>query len=224
MSCYLLLSRCLSYGKYGMAAGLLLSLLACGSSMPLQPGQLAPADQAYSEYRSSQVEVVMIRQKYLWNFPDAYQHLRQFSEHVQVDGQTPVQLQEFVVSYRKQQPYVPNEQANATKLRTGDEVQISKNGESLVSTAIAPAFTGQQSYRRLEVAKLQVGNEAYVLTVANGFLHRPMWLAIYGADGRPVYRIELPHGTWQFTEHADGISMVDTSGSGRRLVIRPALH
>lgn len=216
--------------KHGVVMALLLGLTACSGSMPVQPPQAGGSEQVLGEYRSNQVEVVTLRQQFLWAFPDADQHLAQFSRHVQVDGTTPVRLQEFVIQYRKperrtiigQQAY-PGSGADMGAA-ISDEVQISRNGQFLVSEAIEPAFTGMQSYRRLEVAKLKVGNQSYVLTVANGFLHRPMWLAIFGPDGSPVYRIGLPHGTWQFTEHADGISMVDTSGSGRRLVIRPVLQ
>ncbi|WP_222619313.1 hypothetical protein [Undibacterium hunanense] len=204
--------------------------------MPAQPVQ-ATADsgqmeQVLTEYRSSQVEVMLLRQQFLWHFPDANQHLAQFAHHIQVDGTVPVRLQEFVITYHKPRRLTPAysgspaSAGNASAMTADfvDEVQINRNGEFLVREAISPVFTGGQSYRRLEAAKLKVGNDAYVLTVANGFLHKPMWLAIFGTDGHAVYRIGLPHGTWQFTEHADGISMVDTSGSGRRLVIRPELR
>ncbi|MCH8621094.1 hypothetical protein [Undibacterium sp. TS12] len=217
-----------SFCKYGAATTLLLSLTACSGSLPVQPTQANSSETVLGEYRSNQVEVYTLRQQFLWAFPDADQHLAQFSRHVQVDGSTPVRLQEFVIQYRKpERRNVISQQGNSASgmsMAISDEVQISRNGQFLVSEAIEPAFTGMQSYRRLEVAKLKVGNQSYVLTVANGFLHRPMWLAIFGPDGSPVYRIGLPHGTWQFTEHADGISMVDTSGSGRRLVIRPVVQ
>ncbi|MFZ6746713.1 hypothetical protein ACO0LC_26095 [Undibacterium sp. JH2W] len=195
--------------------------------MPVQPTmafqEQSPGGMALSEYRSQQVEVSMVRQQYIWRFPDANQHLAQFAHHIQVDGTVPVRLQDFVITYRKPLRFSrgPAPDAGSMVSRPGDEVQISKNDQFLVTESIAPEFTGEQSYRRLEVAKLKVGDESYVLTVANGFLHRPMWLAIYAADGSAVYRIGLPHGHWQFTEHADGISMVDISGSGRRVLIRP---
>jgi len=205
--------------------------------MPAQPTQATAGagqiEQVLTEYRSNQVEVMLLRQQFLWPFPDADQHLAQFAHHVKVDGTVPVRLQEFVVSYHKPRQLLPtspmspvssNSAGSAMTADFVDDVQISRNGEFLVREAISPVFTGVLSYRRLEAAKLKVGNEAYVLTVANGFLHKPMWLAIFGTDGHAVYRIGLPHGTWQFTEHADGISMVDTSGSGRRLVIRPELR
>ncbi|MFZ6718873.1 hypothetical protein [Undibacterium sp. Ji49W] len=205
--------------------------------MPAQPTQATAGsgqmEQVLTEYRTSQVEVMLLRQQFLWPFPDADQHLAQFAHHVKVDGSVPVRLQEFVIGYHKPRhlsavstvaPASPVITANAMTADFVDEVQISRNGQFLVREAISPVFTGAQSYRRLEVAKLKVGSEAYVLTVANSFLHKPMWLAIFGPDGHTVYRIGLPHGTWQFTEHADGISMVDTSGTGRRLVIRPELQ
>jgi|GEM_PF-1634992 len=210
----------------GLLAGLTLSLSACSGTMPVQPSQasLVDAEVALTEYRSNQVEVTVVRQQYVWRLPDANQHLAQFNHHIQVDGSVPARLQDFVISYRKPPQHLfrsaPPE-SGVMAASSVDEVQISRNGQFLVRESIAPAFTGQQSYRRLEAARLKVGDETYVLTLANGFLHRPMWLAIFAADGSPVYRIGLPHGHWQFTEHADGISMVDTSGSGKRLLIRP---
>ena len=213
--------------RAGMVLGLALSLSACSTTMPVPPSQAGTGegggDAILTEYSSNQVEVVVVRQQYVWRLPDANQHLAQFAHHIQVDGSVPARLQEFVVTYRKsprQQRSMPVDSGVMTASLI-DEVQISRNGQFLLKESISPAFTGEQSYRRLEAAKLKVGDETYVLTVANGFLHRPMWLAIFAADGSPVYRIGLPHGHWQFTEHADGISMVDTSGSGRRLLIRP---
>ena len=220
------------YCKHGLVLGLVVSLsmnlVACSGTMPVQPSQakLAEGEVALTEYRSNQVEVTVVRQQYVWRLPDANQHLAQFTHHIQVDGSVPARLQDFVISYRKPQHLSRSASADNALMTASmvDEVQISRNGQFLVRESIAPAFTGQQSYRRLEAARLKVGDDSYVLTVANGFLHRPMWLAIFAADGSPVYRIGLPHGHWQFTEHADGISMVDTSGSGRRLLIRPALQ
>ncbi|MDP1977292.1 hypothetical protein [Undibacterium sp.] len=220
------------YCKHGLVLGLVVSLsmnlVACSGTMPVQPSQakLAESEVALTEYRSNQVEVTVVRQQYVWRLPDANQHLAQFTHHIQVDGSVPARLQDFVISYRKPQHLSRSASADNALMTASmvDEVQISRNGQFLVRESIAPAFTGQQSYRRLEAARLKVGDDSYVLTVANGFLHRPMWLAIFAADGSPVYRIGLPHGHWQFTEHADGISMVDTSGSGRRLLIRPALQ
>ncbi|PXX37893.1 hypothetical protein DFR42_11452 [Undibacterium pigrum] len=212
-----------------LALGFALGLTACNSTMPVQPSQasLNDAEVTLTEYRSNQVEVTVVRQQYVWRLPDANQHLAQFSHHIQVDGSVPARLQDFVISYRKPPQYLfrsVQPESGMMAASSVDEVQISRNGQFLVRESIAPAFTGQQSYRRLEAARLKVGDETYVLTLANGFLHRPMWLAIFAADGSPVYRLGLPHGHWQFTEHADGISMVDTSGSGRRLLIRPALQ
>lgn len=218
-----------AYCKHGLVLGLVvglsMNLVACSGTLPVQPSQanLAEGEAALTEYRSNQVEVTVVRQQYVWRLPDANQHLAQFTHHIQVDGSVPARLQDFVISYRKPQ-HLSRSASPENALMTAsmvDEVQISRNGQFLVRESIAPAFTGQQSYRRLEAARLKVGDDSYVLTVANGFLHRPMWLAIFAADGSPVYRIGLPHGHWQFTEHADGISMVDTSGSGRRLLIRP---
>ncbi|MFZ6875829.1 hypothetical protein ACO0LF_27485 [Undibacterium sp. Di27W] len=215
------------YCKHGITASLLLGLFGCSSTMPVQPSmafqESSQGGRVLSEYRSQQVEVSMIRQQYIWRFPDANQHLAQFSRHIQLDGTVPVRLQDFVITYRKPLRFAhrPATDAGSMLSKAGDEVQISRNEQFLVTEVIAPEFTGEQSYRRLEAARLKVGDESYVLTVANGFLHRPLWLAIYAADGRTVYRIGLPHGHWQFTEHADGISMVDTSGSGRRVLIRP---
>jgi hypothetical protein len=212
----------------GLVVGLSMNLVACSGTMPVQPSQakLAESEVALTEYRSNQVEVTVVRQQYVWRLPDANQHLAQFTHHIQVDGSVPARLQDFVISYRKPQHLSRSASADNALMTASmvDEVQISRNGQFLVRESIAPAFTGQQSYRRLEAARLKVGDDSYVLTLANGFLHRPMWLAIFAADGSPVYRIGLPHGHWQFTEHADGISMVDTSGSGRRLLIRPALQ
>ncbi|MFZ6735712.1 hypothetical protein ACO0LG_27580 [Undibacterium sp. Ji42W] len=207
---------------------LLLSLTACSTTtMPAPPAQVGAGmdggvDTVLTEYRSNQVEVTLVRQQYVWRLPDANQHLAQFAHHIQVDGSVPAHLQEFVVTYSKAQ-HLPRDTPadNTLSASLVDQLQISRNGQFMVSESISPAFTGEQSYRRLEAASLKVGNDTYVLTVANGFLHRPMWLAIFAADGKPVYRIGLPHGHWQLTEHADGISIVDTSGSGRRLLIRP---
>ncbi|MFZ6759305.1 hypothetical protein ACO0K9_19035 [Undibacterium sp. Ji50W] len=214
----------ISYCQYGFIASLLPGLIACTTAMPAQPSQASTSpekmEQVFAEYRSSQVEVLVVRQQFLWQFPDADQHLAQFAHHITVDGTVPVRLQEFVISYHNPRLLLPASSAlagNASAM-----MQVSRNGEFLLREVISPVFTGEQRYRLLEVAKLKVGTEAYVLTVANRSLRQPMWLAIFGMDGHAVYRIGLPHGTWQFTEHADGISMVDTSGSGRRLVIRPA--
>lgn len=207
---------------------LVLGLGACSTTtVPAPPSQAAGmesgADNVLTEYRSNQVEVTLVRQQYVWRLPDANQHLAQFAHHIQVDGSVPARLQEFVVTYSKAQRLPRNAPADSALMSASllDQVQISRNGRFMVSESISPVFTGEQSYRRLEAASLRVGNETYVLTVANGFLHRPMWLAIFAADGTPVYRLGLPHGHWQFTEHADGISIVDTAGSGRRLLIRP---
>jgi len=202
-----------------------MSLVACTTTMPAPPAQagLDEGPGMLTEYRSSQVEVTIVRQQYVWRLPDANQHLAQFAHHIQVDGSVPARLQEFVVSYSKVGHLPRNALGDGTAMTASqvDQVQISRNGRFMVSESISPMFTGEQSYRRLEAASLKVGNETYVLTVANGFLHKPMWLAIFAADGTPVYRLGLPHGHWQFTEHADGISIVDTAGSGRRLLIRP---
>ncbi|MES2042204.1 MAG: hypothetical protein V4495_30705 [Pseudomonadota bacterium] len=227
--------RFITYGKHGlgnglhagMVLGLALSLSACSTTVPAPPSQAGlgegGGEAVLTEYRSNQVEVMVVRQQYVWRLPDANQHLAQFAHHIQVDGSAPARLQEFVLTYRKSQGQQRSMPAGSGVMTASliDEVQISRNGQFLLRESISPAFTGEQSYRRLEAAKLRVGDETYVLTVANGFLHRPMWLAIFAADGSPVYRIGLPHGHWQLTEHADGISMVDTSGSGRRLLIRP---
>ncbi len=228
--------------RYGLAASLLASLGACGTpaTVPIdqagQDGTAWPlAQQLQTEYRSNQVDVYLLRQDFMWQLPDASQHLAQFSQHVLIDGSTPVRLQDFVIEYSKPRRGVQADlalqpalmrQGGLVSITSGrqDQFSISRNGELLVSEAIAPAFTGEQGYRRLEVAKLKFGQDIYLLTVANSFLHRPMWLAIYGEDGKSIYRIGLPHGIWQLTEHADGISMLDTSGSGRRVVIHPSLR
>jgi hypothetical protein len=229
--------RYTAFCQHGRAASLhalvvlslILGLSACSTTtMPAPPAQAGAGmeggtESVLTEYRSNQVEVTLVRQQYVWRLPDANQHLAQFAHHIQVDGTVPARLQEFVVTYSKA-PHLPrNTPADSASMSASllDQVQISRNGRFMVSESISPVFTGEQSYRRLEAASLKVGNETYVLTVANGFLHRPMWLAIFAADGNPVYRIGLPHGHWQLTEHADGISIVDTSGSGRRLLIRP---
>ncbi|MFZ6653700.1 hypothetical protein [Undibacterium sp. TJN19] len=205
--------------KCSLAAGLVLGLTAC-SSMPGHADRADAGNADLPEYRSPQVEVLTINQQFIWRMPDANQHFAQFSQHILVDDSVPSRLQEFVVTY-KTANHLGNPGMSTMTVQQSDELQISSNGQFVLSEAIPQGFTGRQSYRRLEVARLSVGRDIYLLALANSFMHRPLWLAVFGADGSTVYRAGLPHGNWQFIEHADGFSMVDTRGAGQRLVLHP---
>jgi hypothetical protein len=205
--------------RYLMAA-LMVALSACTSITPSREDIAALKAQAlaYPETRSDRVRVVALHGGADQPAGSTNEHyLAAFAHHIKVDAGLRSRLRQFEVSYhapnRFQLPGVP-----IVPVTIPDRIEITRAGQMLVDEAIPGGFTGTQSYRSLEVAKLRVGGGDYLLVLANGYLSNPLWLGVFSAEGEALYRGGLPHGAVRFIENVDGIAFVDAAGIGKRVI------
>ena len=100
-----------------------------------------------------------------------------------------------------------------------DRVMILRGGQVLADEAIPAEFAGTTGSRRLDVAEVNVGAKRFLLLTTRNDVRNPVWLAVFSSNGTLLYRAALPHGSVRFVEHADGVSMLDQAGHGKRITL-----
>ncbi len=168
------------------------------------------AASAYPETRSAHVEVSAWRNPGLYVAPAAAdQALASFAHRIRlVDGER-TRVRDFDLLY-----HAPSLAASAP-----DRLLIMAKGEVYSEEAIPAQFTGTLAQRTLDVAQFDVKGRHYLLVTAGGAPEQPRWFAIFDDGGQLLYRAATEHGGYRFAQLADGLSMVDDAGYGKRFSV-----
>lgn len=100
-----------------------------------------------------------------------------------------------------------------------DRLLVIFDGNVMAEEAVPFEFAGAHPGRKLEMAQLNVGDKRFLLVSTRSESGEPLWFAIFTAKGKLLYRGGLPHNDYRFVEHADGISLLDDSGHGKRITL-----
>ena len=100
-----------------------------------------------------------------------------------------------------------------------DRLMIMRAGQVLADEAIPAEFAGTTGSRRLDVAEINAGAKRFLVVTTRNDVRNPVWLAVFSSNGNLLYRAALPHGGVRFVEHADGLSMLDQAGHGKRITL-----
>lgn len=144
--------------------------------------------------------------------------LTAFTRHASVTDGERARAGGFEVLY-----HAPNRHADVAApyqpVSVPDRVMILRRGQVVIEEAIPAEFAGTAGTRSMDVAQLNVGDRQYLLVTTSNEARNPLWVALYSADGKRLYRASLEHGSYRFVEHTDGISMLDQAGQGKRITL-----
>lgn len=144
--------------------------------------------------------------------------LEGFARHASVADGVRGRVNDFEVLY-----HAPNRHAGVAApylpASVPDRLMIMFKGEVFIEEIIHEQFAGTQGTRSVDVAQLNVRDKRYLLVTSNSDVKNPLWLAIYNASGKLLFRSALAHGGYRFVEHADGISILDDAGHGKRVTL-----
>lgn len=173
----------------------------------------------YPETRSEQVAISAVREPGAFvGMHTSHHKLVGFARHASVADGVRGRVREFEVQYHapNRNPAVPEPYLPTS---IPDRLMIKFNGDVFIEETIPQQFSGTLGHRSVEVAQLRVKNKSYLLVTSNSAPTNPLWLAIFSTSGELMYRAATPHGGYRFVENADGISMVDDAGYGKRITL-----
>jgi len=172
----------------------------------------------FPELRSARLQVSEVREPAAYVAPEGSRGLAAFAERLSVTDGERARLGDFEVLYHAPNrnpavaaPYLPES--------VPDRLMITVHGDVFVEESIPTRFAGTQGQRAIDVAAFDVKGRHYLLVASGGAARAPRWFAIVDDGGKLLYRAATAHGAYRFVRQADGISMVDDAGYGKRFSV-----
>jgi hypothetical protein len=195
---------------------LLISLLLCACVSSTPPSRQRHALPTVIEFRSPGIQVENEAQVAKPSRSNSQHALAQFEQHIVAQSAIPARIGPFTVKYLTHNRYL-GLTIPAVPENVPDELEIWRDGQILIKETIPSHYKKIDS--TIEIATIQVGNETYLLSVAQAFHERPMWLALHKQDGELLYRGSLQNPPYTLLQQADGIRALDQSGTGKRWIL-----
>lgn len=193
---------------------LLAALAACTySSSGEQQGTVA-----FPETVTSQITVSAVREPARFVLPGDGEGLSGFSSQVSLANGDRVHLPNFDVLYHAPNRY-PGVAAPYLPTTVPDRLMITVHGEVFNEESIPADFAGTLGNRTVEIAQFDIKDKHYLLVTTGGAARNPRWFAIFNDSGKLLYRAATTHGGYRFARQADGITMVDEAGYGKRFSV-----
>lgn len=175
-------------------------------------------DTAFPETRSAELQVSEVRDPARYVAPGAAHGLLQFAQHASVTDGERARVRDFELLYHAPNRH-PGVAAPYLPASVPDRLMIMVRDDVFVEESIPAAFAGTLGNRVVEAAQFDIGNKHYLLVTSGGAERNPRWFAIFSDSGKLLYRGATAHGGYRFAQQADGISMVDDAGYGKRFSV-----
>jgi len=194
----------------------LISLLLSACVTPIQPSRQRHAQPNVIEFRGSDIQVKNEAQVAKPSQSNSQHALAQFEQHILVQSAIPARIGAFTVKYLTLNRYL-GLTIPAVPENVPDELEIWRDDQILIKETIPSHYKKIGS--TIEIAAIQIGNETYLLIVAQAFHERPMWLALHKQDGELLYRGSLQNPPYTLLQQADGIRALNQTGTGKRWIL-----
>ena len=192
---------------------MLAGLAACTYSFSGEQG-----DAAFPETRSAHIAVSEVRDPARFVVSGNGENLSGFAYQSSLSNGDRAHMPHFDVLY-----HAPNRNPGvaAPYLPTSvpDRLMITVHDDVFVEESIPAAFAGTVGNRTVETALFDIKNKHYLLVTTGGAARNPRWFAIYDENGKLMYRAATSHGGYHFARQADGITMIDDAGYGKRFSV-----
>jgi len=192
---------------------MLAALAACTYSSSGEHGAAA-----FPETRSAQIAVSDVRDPARFVVSGGGENLSGFTYQSSLVNGDRVRMPHFDVLYHAPNRY-PGVAAPYLPTTVPDRLMITVHDEVYVEESIPSAFAGTGGNRTLETAVFDIKDKHYLLVTTGGAARNPRWFAIYNDSGKLLYRGATNHGGYHFARQADGITMIDDAGYGKRFSV-----
>jgi hypothetical protein len=196
-----------------LIVSLLAALVACTYSATKEPQA-----SAFPETRSAEIQISEVRDPARFVTPGPARGLAQFAQHASVTDGERARVRDFEVQYHAPNRH-PGVAAPYLPASVPDRLMIRVQGDVFVEESIPSEYAGTLGNRVVEAAQFDIGNKHYLLVTSGGAERNPRWFAIFNDSGKLLYRAATAHGGYRFAQQADGISMVDDAGYGKRFSV-----
>jgi hypothetical protein len=200
--------------KYSYLVLISLLLSACSTHTSLS--RQLHAQPAVIEFRGANLRVEDDSQVIRPSRSNSQHALAQFEQHIVVKSAIPARIGIFTVKYLTHNRYlgltIPVVPDNVP-----DELEIWRDDQVLIKETIPSHYKKIDS--TIEIAAIQIGNETYLLSVAQAFHEGSMWLALHKQDGELIYHGSLQQAPYTLLQQADGISALNQTGTGKRWIL-----
>lgn len=173
---------------------------------------------AFPETRTPQITVSEVSEPARYVAPGDGDGLSGFAHRVSLSDGERVHMQGFEVLYHAPNRH-PGVAAPYLPLSVPDRLMITVHDEVFVEESIPAEFAGTLGNRTIEAVEFDIKNKHYLLIASGGPARNPRWFAIYNDSGKLLYRAATAHGGYRFAQQADGVSMVDEAGYGKRFSV-----
>jgi hypothetical protein len=200
-----------------MARYLILFILAALAACTYSASNEQRDGSTFPETRSAEITVSEVRDPARYVSPGTGQGLAQFAQRVSVSDGERARVRDFEILYHAPNRH-PGVAAPYLPASVPDRLMIMR-GDVFIEESIPAEFAGTLGNRLVEAVQFDIRNKHYLLVTSGGAARNPRWFAIFDDSGKLLYRAATPHGGYLFAQQADGISMVDDAGFGKRFSV-----
>jgi hypothetical protein len=213
-----ILDATLSSGEARVTRYLILIVLAGLAACTYSTSSEQHGAAAFPETRTAQIAVSEVRDPARFTLPGDGDGLSGFVSQASLVNGDRVRLRNFEVLYHAPNRY-PGVAAPYLPTTVPDRLMITLRDEVFIEESIPAEFAGTVGNRTVEAAQFDIKDKHYLLVTTGGAARNPRWFAIFNDSGKLLYRAATTHGGYRFARQADGITMIDDAGYGKRFSV-----